>query len=91
MNDIPVIGDLCYAHGILGLPGAKHCHSVGRKCGVKAVFSVHEQRIKHLRCDFLRNGGCLMLARRNCKFVNTDTFYGPFGVRINPSNPKIKI
>ena len=60
---IPVIGDLCYAHGILGLPGAKHCHSVGRKCGVKAVFSVHEQRITHLRCDFLRSGGCLILAR----------------------------
>ena len=35
---IPVIGDLCYAHGILGLPGAKHCHSVGRNVWRKGGF-----------------------------------------------------
>ena len=50
-----------------GLPGAKHCHSVGRNVWRKGgSFSVHEHRITHLRCDFLRSGDCLMLAHWNC-------------------------
>ena len=73
------------------LPGVKHCNSVWRNVWCKVVFSARGHRITHFRCDFLRSGGCLILARWNCKFVNTDTFCGPFRVRINPSNPKIKI
>ena len=36
MNDFPVIGDPCFAHGIMGSPGGKHYESLQRNvwCGV---------------------------------------------------------
>ena len=30
MNDFSVIGDVCYAHKIMGSPGGKHCESLQR-------------------------------------------------------------
>ena len=52
-----------------GLPGAKHCNSVWTNVWRKVVFSARGHRITHFRFDFLRSGGCLMLACWNCKFV----------------------
>ena len=69
MNNIPVIGDPCYAHGI-----------------------ARGHRITHFRCDFFEKRRLSNVGVSLCDSpVNTDTFYGPFGVRINPSNIKIKI
>ena len=42
-NDLPVTGDLCYAHRILGSPGSKHCKSVEddrNVRGTQRLFSV---------------------------------------------------
>ena len=42
-NDLPVTGDLCYAHRILGSPGGKHCKSVEddrNVRGTQRLFSV---------------------------------------------------
>ena len=37
MNDFPVIGDPCFAHRILGLPGGKHCESLQRNVWRRVV------------------------------------------------------
>ena len=40
MNDIPIVGDLCYAHRILESLGGKHCKSVNRMCKVVSLSKV---------------------------------------------------
>ena len=39
MDDLPVIGDLCFAQRILGSPGGKHCKSLERNVWRKVVSS----------------------------------------------------
>ena len=47
VNDFPVIGDLCFAHRVLGSPGGKHCKSLQRNVWREVLSSLKAVSFGH--------------------------------------------
>ena len=73
MNDLPVIGYLCYAQRSLGSPGGKHCWSLEGNVWRKAVSTSKKrmlERDQHFFAVVLSLMDLGMLICVKCKFLS---------------------